>query len=501
MAQPTTNPKIEELRFRLKTDPKNRIFYPLAEELRKVGQFSEAEQVLRAGLVHHSTYLSAWVSLGRVLRDQKNDGAAVEVLSTALQLDPGNVVVARLMADAYLALGEKVEAIKKYKLVQALMPGDEEVDSMVERLDAELNPPAAATPPPAEVQPVAEAPVPEAPAETKSPFAPEDSPFAPEPETAPFRTATTEMPFAQPLETASEETPFAPPAEVGEETAAMRPPKPMPKPPFAAAPEPLAPESPFAAASSELTAAHADITEMPFGDAGREAAPEPQSVRATDQAQVFGGAEQLLNREVDVEHRTGNDVPMSAEHAESPFEEPSSYGAAAFEVEAPSRAPLAAGVPVELPATEMPPPEVARMAPEPPLSAAVDESDVFAPAAEPPLEPSRPAAAPQEDITNTLTMADLYARQGLTADAKQIYEAILQRDPQNEVVREKFAALTAPPAAWEPKASPEIGDAVAQTDVFAAQAETPVEGAAAAQKAAKLETWLAKVGKREARRV
>ena len=44
MAQPANNPKIEELRFRLKTDPKSRLFFPLAEELRKSDQFAEAER-------------------------------------------------------------------------------------------------------------------------------------------------------------------------------------------------------------------------------------------------------------------------------------------------------------------------------------------------------------------------------------------------------------------------------------------------------------------------
>src|SRR5687767_7230535 len=117
MAQPATNAKIEELRFRIKTDPKSRLFYPLAEELRKAGQVTEAEQVLRTGLTIHATYLSAWVSLGRVLGDQRKDGEAVEALPRGLQLDPGNVVAARLLADAYLSLGEKVEAIKKYRLV------------------------------------------------------------------------------------------------------------------------------------------------------------------------------------------------------------------------------------------------------------------------------------------------------------------------------------------------------------------------------------------------
>src|SRR5207237_333257 len=68
MAQPAMNHKIDDLRFRLKADPKSRLFFPLAEELRKSGALPEAEEVLRSGLTHHPTYLSAWVSLGRVLR-------------------------------------------------------------------------------------------------------------------------------------------------------------------------------------------------------------------------------------------------------------------------------------------------------------------------------------------------------------------------------------------------------------------------------------------------
>ena len=98
MAQPASNPKIEELRFRVKTDPKSRLFYPLAEELRRINRFDEAEQVLRAGLTHHASYLSAWVSLGRVLREQDKHRDAVEALTKALQIDP-------LYANAHYNLG------------------------------------------------------------------------------------------------------------------------------------------------------------------------------------------------------------------------------------------------------------------------------------------------------------------------------------------------------------------------------------------------------------
>jgi tetratricopeptide (TPR) repeat protein len=322
MAQ-AQNPKIEELRFRLKTDPKSRLFYPLAEELRKVGGFDESERVLRAGLEHHPTYLSAWVSLGRVLREQqKNDGAA-EALKKALQLDPGNVVAARLLADAYLALGDKVEAIKKYKLVHALLPSDQELEGVIERLDREVNPP--------------------------------------------FPAPVEEPPPQQP----AEETPFASPV-----AAPMEDTKPAPVPP--------PPDIP-----------HEATVETPFADAVA----------------------------------TGDAIPMSATHDESPFEQTANYTAAAMTVEAP------AGVHVEsAPLTA----EVPEPIEESPFAEPEPVADVFAPA-----EPARAA----DDVTQTVTMGDLYARQGLVEDARQIYENVLEREPQNDTVRAKLETLTESPRA------------------------------------------------------
>ncbi|HVE70810.1 MAG TPA: hypothetical protein VNI54_05525, partial [Thermoanaerobaculia bacterium] len=130
---------------------------------------------------------------------------------------------------------------------------------------------------------------------------------------------------------------------------------------------------------------------------------------------------------------TGDAEPMLLAHDESPFEEPASI-AAAIEIEQPMGvhidvAPLAAEVPAEL---------------------------VFD-------EEAHPPAAPAEDLTNTLTMADLYARQGLTNEARHIYENILARDPANHDVREKLEAIT-------PSVNPKIE---------------------------RLERWLSKVSKRE----
>lgn len=306
MAQATSNTKIEELRIRLKTDPKSRLFYQLAEELRRGGHVTEAENVLRSGLAVYPAYLAAWVSLGRVLRETKNDHGAIEALNKAMQLDPGNVVAARLLGDAHRSLGDNVEAIKKYKLVHALLPGDEELKATIEMLDREINLPAA---------------VEEAPAAIEEPA----------------------------LEAAPVEAPVAPMED-----------------------------SPL------------DRTTPPF-----------------DESSAI---------------ETGDAEPMLAAHDESPFEEPAAEAAtlATFEVEHPmgmhvDEAPLTAEVPVPL----------------------TEEAEPIFDAAGPVAEPAH-----AEDLTNTLTMADLYARQGLVNEARHIYENILARDPGNDDVRGKLAAIT-----------------------------------------------------------
>jgi tetratricopeptide (TPR) repeat protein len=383
MAQPATNPKIEELRFKIKNDPKSRLFYQLAEELRKVKSFEESEQVLRTGLQHHATYLAAWVSLGRTLREVDKHKESIEAFTKALQLDPSNVVAARLMADAYLDLGDKVEAIKKYKLVRALLPVDEELNATIDRLEDEINP-VTIHPAPAVVD------------EPKTLPPHEESPFNKEP----------------------------PPLPESE---------PIPATPFGD-------ESPFASVS-------------PFP------AEDTFPARPTREAQVAVAT-------ADVE-------PMRVAHEESPFEEPApSFSSAAVEIEQPQ------GIHVEEapPAAEVPAPVVMS---EPPAPWPDDEpaADVF--------EPAQPMATFSGDnVANTVTMADLYVQQGFLDRAQSIYESILDRDPNNEDVRAKLDALDRQAASKEQP-----------------QAMEPLTAGERNAKVDRLEGWLTKLKRGEARRV
>jgi fused signal recognition particle receptor len=427
MAQGPSNPKIEELRFRLKADPKSRLFYPLAEELRKVSQFAEAEQVLRTGLTHHPTYLSAWVSSGRLLRELGRNGEAVDALSKALQLDPGNVVAARLLADAYLSLGEKVEAIKKYKLVHALLPSDEQIVETIARLDAELNPPA---------------PVPVAPPAAPEPEPePEPLPFAaaPEPEAFPFAGLSPAAPDSTPFLTEAEPDLWMPESPAVSETE----PEPEPEP----APLPIGAPS---------------LDESPF---------------ASDDVAILEAAEHTFAEEQEEAAATADVEPMLAAHAESPFEEPAPAATPeAIALEEPAgihveEAPLAAAVaaPIELPFAS--PMELPAVEDDEPAA------NLYTPTVETPFPSDEPAgaAAPAEDLAENVVMAELYERQGLTEKAREIYEHILQREPQNTLVRARLDNIAAPAA------------------VPGAEHRNP--------KVTKLEAWLSRVGRKEVDRV
>ena len=408
MAQ-ATNPKIEELRARIKSDPKSRLFFPLAEELRKMGGLDEAEQALRHGLEQHPTYLSAWVSLGRVLRERGDSPGVIEVLTKALQLDPGNVVAARMLADTYLEMGQKVEAIKKYKLVHALLPQDQEVESLIEKLDAELNPPAPLPishyDDPASIEP-----------DEPTPFALSVSNAGPEAIASgeAFPAATT--PAALPGEAFPPTAEHAPPAGFAEDQAPDQ---------RRAHPDAVSAEEPAPSRPSQFddTAplgydSHAFTIEHPAG------------------MHIIGSEDEGLDADV-IAPATDEAFPWAEAEPRSPVGvEP---------VADRSRDLFAPGHEVPSPWLETPAPAGGTVQPR-------DSSPEHA----------------ADDVTNTITMGDLYARQGLVDDAREIYSRVLERDPGNESIRAKLDHLqqTALPGAREN---------------------------AAAAKAARLQAWLSRV--------
>jgi tetratricopeptide (TPR) repeat protein len=485
MAQ-ATNPKIEELRARIKSDPKSRLFFPLAEELRKMGALVEAEEALRAGLEQHPTYLSAWVSLGRVLRERGNSSGVVEVLTKALQLDPGNVVAARILADTYLDTGQKIEAIKKYKLVHALLPQDQDVEALIDKLDAELNP-APAAPPAPPPSPTPAPVVDETPSPTRE--SRDEAVAAPPPFGAAPAFATEDafpgftMPSSFPGETAP---------ETGENLAASD-----------AAPRESAPD--LAARDEPASVSHPEEEIIPALEQETEPLPADEASFFEDQPSA---GESALSRPSQFD----DTAPLGYDTYAFAVEQPLGMHISGPEESASDDPTLVGPAAADrLPFPDAPPPATADAPPAEPSRDLFRSDDVPSPWSEPAAAPreayepaersddgsfggrfgepfdavpespdlsplheeERPAAAlpPSEhladDVTNTITMGDLYARQGLVDDAREIYSRVLERDPGNESVRAKLDHLQ--------------------------QAPSPVPTSNANAKAARLEAWLSRV--------
>jgi tetratricopeptide (TPR) repeat protein len=131
--------RIRDLRRRVEQDSTSPLFVGLAEEYRVAGRLPEAIRALEKGLHVHPHYVSAQVALARAYLETDRTDEAVAMFTKALASDPGNLVSARSLADIYLSRGERLEAIKKYKLYRALS-GDRSVDEAIEGIAKDLGP-------------------------------------------------------------------------------------------------------------------------------------------------------------------------------------------------------------------------------------------------------------------------------------------------------------------------------------------------------------------------
>src|SRR5690348_13618876 len=142
------NPRIEELRRRVQSDPASIAFAALAEEYRRMGRHEEAIETCRTGLQRHPSYLSARVTLGRALIELGNYDAAREELSYVLRAAPENLAAIRGLAEIHHRRGQLPEALEQYKSALQIARHDPELGDTVSRLARDVAPgaPAAGAP-------------------------------------------------------------------------------------------------------------------------------------------------------------------------------------------------------------------------------------------------------------------------------------------------------------------------------------------------------------------
>jgi len=288
-------------------------------------------------------------------------------------------VAARQLGECYLEQGEKIEAIKKFKLVHALHPEDEEVEAHIDRLEKEINPHG--------FHPVVPAPI-----VTEAPPSAAALPET-EPVTMSSGVAEEERAPERPSEAMSPVS-----SDLAEDVST----------PFGAAP-PLVPSM---VGSTLVEAVDVDRTpgmsvfepEIPA-----EESPEAQSERF--EQSPFGVSSDLAE-------------DVSTPFGAAPPQVPSMVGSRLVEGVDVDRTPGMSVFELEIPEEESPAAQSERF----------EETDSGAPLL---AEQSSQPASPIE----TETMAELYAGQGHSGRAIEIYERILQRDPGNEEVRARLLHL------------------------------------------------------------
>ena len=151
--------RIEQLRYQLREDPSSRVFYSLAEALRRQGGAEEAVAVLRRGLDIHPRYAAAWVALGRAQRDLDESDSARKAFGRALELDRTNVVAARAVGELASEKGDWEAAVTAFSVVREALPEDSDIQTRISEAESRIAEEAAerealtAPPPPPERSP------------------------------------------------------------------------------------------------------------------------------------------------------------------------------------------------------------------------------------------------------------------------------------------------------------------------------------------------------------
>lgn len=128
--------EIVKLTERISKDPKSKLFVPLAEEYKKIGDLEMAVYVLTEGLKNNPSYVTARAILGRLLLDQGDLAGAQKELLEVVKVIPDNLLAQRKLGDICVLQDRPQDALKHYKIVLALNPRDEEIAALLSDIEA-----------------------------------------------------------------------------------------------------------------------------------------------------------------------------------------------------------------------------------------------------------------------------------------------------------------------------------------------------------------------------
>ena len=150
------SPEIERHMQILRKDPKSPVFAILSEAYRKGGLLDEAIATAIEGLKFNPNYISGRVALGRAYFDKGEMDKAIEELKKVIKSTPDNIISHKLIADIYIKKSDTPSALQELKTILYLSPDDKEAKTLMASLSkplpAEEKKPQTAEPPVPEQQ-------------------------------------------------------------------------------------------------------------------------------------------------------------------------------------------------------------------------------------------------------------------------------------------------------------------------------------------------------------
>lgn len=148
----STAARIDELRKKFEDNPR-RFFAPLANELRKAGDLSQAIALCREHLPKQPGHMSGYIVFGQALYEMGELDEARSVFEQALALDPENLIALRHLGDIARRQDQPQVARRWYERVLEADPRNDDIAAHLASL-ATPTPSVAAIPAPAAFTPI-----------------------------------------------------------------------------------------------------------------------------------------------------------------------------------------------------------------------------------------------------------------------------------------------------------------------------------------------------------
>ncbi len=129
-----TSPRIDDLRKKFDENPR-RYFAPLANEYRKSGDLAQAIAICRQHLADQPGHMSGHIVYGQALFENKEFEEAQKVFTAALALDPENLIALRLLGDISTDAGDYAAARGWYQRVLDADPRNEDIQAQLKQVE------------------------------------------------------------------------------------------------------------------------------------------------------------------------------------------------------------------------------------------------------------------------------------------------------------------------------------------------------------------------------